>query len=71
MTTEKEWNPYLAMTPCCGKVFCLKCAEIAERINEVLDGKGSDEAQSYGNRQNKRLDTHLARYDHSAVEAFS
>lgn len=66
-----RWNPYLAMTPCCGKVFCLKCAEIAERINECLEGKGSDEAQRYVNSQHKRFDKHLATYDHTDVQVFS
>jgi hypothetical protein len=65
---DKQWNPYLAMTPCCGKVFCLKCTEIGERINELLDGKGSDEAQRYGDRQHRRLVAHLAKYDHESVE---
>jgi hypothetical protein len=71
LETSKQWNPYLAMTPCCGKVFCVKCAEIAERINEVLDSKGSDESQAYGNRQSRRLQLHLDRYDHSNVEVWS
>ncbi len=65
---EKRWNPYIAMLPCCGKVACLKCIEIAERINETLEGKGGDEAQAYVNRQHKRWDAHMATYDHSLVQ---
>jgi hypothetical protein len=68
MSDEKRWNPYIAMLPCCGKVACLKCIEIAERINEALDSGGSDEACRYGERQSKRLNKHMDTFDHTGVE---
>ena len=71
VSEQKRWNPYLAMTPCCGKVFCLKCCEYGERINEVLEGKGTDEAQRYVNGVHRRWRRHMDTYDHDGVEVYS
>jgi hypothetical protein len=68
--SRKQWNPYLAMTPCCGKLFCLKCCEISNNIASALEGKGEPEAQRYVNAQGKRLDVHLAKYDHEYADVY-
>jgi hypothetical protein len=64
----KKYNPYLAMTPCCGDLVCLKCMEIVDNINSAAEGKGDPGAQRYANQQHKRLERHLAMYDHTLLD---